>query len=71
MKNDRETGTVWTEEELTTFDSLSMATESHDQMTRIKGRLDMNSFVSRHGKVKCDAMWAEILRREKASRSSK
>lgn len=57
--------TEWNEEELTEFDKACARSESHDQLTRISGRIEVRALVGRHGKGKCDAMFAELLRREK------
>jgi predicted nucleic acid-binding OB-fold protein len=54
----------YTQEELREFDRITLATGSPDQLTRISGRLELNKFVSAHGKDKCDAMFEEIMRRE-------
>lgn len=50
----------WTEEEISQFDALIDKQSSHDQVTRISGRLDMKVFIELHGKDKCDAMWKHL-----------
>lgn len=50
----------WTKDEIKEFDRLCDATGSRDQVRRIAARLDMDSFISKHGKEKCDAMWAHL-----------
>ena len=50
--------------ELREFDRLTDRCSSHDQMTRISARLDLEKFIKKHGKEKCDVMWQEILRKE-------
>lgn len=50
----------WSKEEIEEFDNLVDATGSHDQVERINGRLDMGEFIAKHGKEKCDAMWAHL-----------
>lgn len=59
---------TWTEEELNKFDRLTMMAGSRNQVTRISGRLEVNAFIAEHGKEKCDAMFAEIQRREAAKK---
>lgn len=31
-----------------------------DNADRVLARIEMKTFVAKHGKAKCDAMWAEI-----------
>jgi hypothetical protein len=50
----------WTKEEIDEFDRLLDLTSSRNQMDRISGRIDLNAFVGRHGKEKCDAMFAYL-----------
>lgn len=50
----------WTPEELKEFDRLIDMTSSRDQVQRISGRMDMRKFVDKHGKEKCDAIWAHL-----------
>jgi hypothetical protein len=57
---------TFTKAELRKFDRLTMATCNHDQMTRISARLDLDNFIKEHGKEKCDAMYAKIMKREKS-----
>ena len=52
---------TWTKEELAEFDSLINAVSSSDQMERIIARLDMPKFIEKHGKARCDAMYAHLL----------
>lgn len=59
--------TTFTKAELKKFDNLTMATSSRHQMERITARLALNNFIKEHGKEKCDAMFAEIMKREKSS----
>ena len=54
----------WTKSEMKEFDRLSWQSCSRDQVERIKGRLDLKAFVIKHGKEKCDAMWADIQNKE-------
>lgn len=51
---------TWTNEELGEFDRLIDGQSSRNQMTRIVARLEMQSFIKKHGKEKCDAMWAHL-----------
>lgn len=50
----------YTKEELDEFDRLTNDASDRDQMTRIRGRLDLRKFVDTHGKEKCDAMFAAL-----------
>ena len=56
---------TWTPEELAEFDLLTWMVSSRDQTDRIRGRLDMDKFVEKHGKEKCDAMFAHLTKSEK------
>ncbi|ELQ8317587.1 TPA: hypothetical protein L6A34_31420 [Pseudomonas aeruginosa] len=51
---------MWTKTEITEFDKLVDAVSSRDQVKRIEARMDMSSFVAKHGKEKCDAMFAHL-----------
>lgn len=51
---------TWTKEELAEFDELLEMTSSIHQMSRINARIDMPKFIKKHGKEKCDAMWAHL-----------
>jgi hypothetical protein len=57
----------WTEEEIKEFDRLLGETGSRNQLERIIGRLDMTKFVEKHGKEKCDAMFAHLEGHKKES----
>lgn len=50
--------TTWTDEELKEFNRLIELSGSRDQMDRIHSRIEMPKFITKHGKEKCDAMWA-------------
>lgn len=50
----------WDAAELRQFTRLVNMTSSRDQMARIEARLDMQKFVERVGKDKCDAMFAHL-----------
>lgn len=54
----------YTAKEFREFDRLTEDMSSRVQMARISARLAMTKFVAKHGKEKCDAMWAEIQRRD-------
>jgi hypothetical protein len=56
---------VWTKEEIEEFDKLLNMTASRNQLKRINGRIDMNAFVKKHGKEKCDAMFAHLAKKGK------
>jgi len=51
---------TWTKEEIQEFDRLVEMTSSRHQLTRITGRMDMATFIIKHGKEKCDAMWEHL-----------
>lgn len=51
---------TWTPEELAEFDRLIDLTSSRNQMDRIHARFEMPKFIEKHGKAKCDAMWAHL-----------
>lgn len=59
-------GPIWTKEELKEFDTLIDDVSSRDQMRRISGRIEMNKFVEKHGKEKCDAMFAHLEKKGKS-----
>ena len=59
---------TWTDDEIAEFDRLTLEMSSRDQVIRINGRMDMNRFVDKHGRAKCDAMFEEIKRREAEDR---
>jgi len=55
----------YTKEELSEFDRLTARLSSRDQMTRLNARLrDVPRFVAKHGQAKCNAMFAELQRRD-------
>lgn len=56
---------VYTEAELKEFDRITLLMSSRDQVRRIEGRMAVSKFETEHGKEKCDAIFAEIQRREK------
>lgn len=62
---------TYTEADLLEFDHASMDSSSRDQVRRIDGRLKISALVRQHGAEKCDAMFAEILRREKQHKTTK
>jgi hypothetical protein len=51
---------TWTAEELAEFDRLVEMASSQRQMERLHARLNMPKFIAKHGKEKCDAMWAHL-----------
>jgi hypothetical protein len=63
-----EQGAKYTAAELRAFDKLSARLSSHNQATRIEARFKMRDFVEQHGKDKCDAMFAEVMRRDNIRR---
>jgi len=46
------------------FDRLTMRLSSPNQLKRIQARLDLRVFQEEHGKELCNAMFAELLRRD-------
>jgi hypothetical protein len=55
---------TWTDEELAEFDRLVDKVSSRNQIQRIESRFEMPKFIEKHGKEKCDAMWAHLQERE-------
>ncbi len=56
---------TWTAKELAEFEALIDRVSSRNQMTRITARItDMPAFIAKHGKEKCDAMWAHLQERD-------
>ena len=49
---------TYTANDLKAFRKILLMTESHDQLTRIHGRLKMKRFIEKNGKEKCDEMFA-------------
>lgn len=60
----------WTEKELREFDRITLLESSQNQMERIEGRLAVSRFVKDHGREKCEAIFAEIKRREKEKKGN-
>lgn len=58
-------GNLYTPELLRKFDLLTMKLSSRDQLERINARLDLSEFQKEHGKEVCDAMFAELVARDK------
>ena len=52
----------YTKEELDEFRKLVEKSESHDQVSRIRSRLDMPNFIERVGWEKCDVMFQVLLK---------
>lgn len=55
---------TYTKDELDEFDLLTAKLSSQNQMDRIEARLDCRQFLGRHGREKCDAMFAELTARD-------
>ena len=55
----------WTDEELQEFDRLVNEVSSIRQLERINARLNMPKFIEKHGKEKCDAMFAHLESKRK------
>ena len=51
---------IWSKQEITEFDELVEAASSSNQMERLRSRFDMPKFIDKHGKEKCDAMFAHL-----------
>lgn len=49
---------AWLKSEIKEFDRLIDKSESRDQAERVSGRFELRAFIAKHGKEKCDAMWA-------------
>jgi len=56
---------IYTPDELLVFDELTALQSSQNQMTRIAARMAVKKFVEEHGKEKCDAMFAELQKRDR------
>lgn len=57
----------FTDEELAEFDEFTQDLSSINQMVRISARTTGHQkIVEKFGKEKCDAMFAELLRRDEA-----
>lgn len=54
----------YTADEFREFDELTADESSPDQMDRIRARLKLRSFITKHGAAKCDAMFAAIKERD-------
>lgn len=65
------TTTEYTNDEFNEFNLLSLLCSSRNQVQRIDGRMKLGRFVEKHGKAKCDAMWAEAQRRDKEEAARK
>jgi hypothetical protein len=61
---------LYTASELREFDKLTMLCSSRNQMDRIHGRLETQTFVKKHGEAKCNVMFEEIKRRDRRKRTS-
>lgn len=58
---------TWTQAELDDFDYLVEMASSYGQSDRIRGRLWLTEFMTRHGKEKCDAMYEFLTAKRDAS----
>lgn len=56
--------TPYTPEMLAEFDHITSRACSPDQVKRIEGRMAVSRFVAQHGKDACDAMFAELKKRD-------
>lgn len=57
--------TTYTAEELREFDLLTSEQSSQHQLVRIKARMAVKAFIAEHGREKCDAMFAELQKRDR------
>ena len=55
---------MFTEADFRQFERLSGQLASHDPVKRLQARHQMREFREKHGKAKCDAMWARICASE-------
>jgi hypothetical protein len=58
------TGKPWTPAQMRTFNRLTLAVCSRNQMARINARLDLAKFYRETGETVCDAMMQELRRRD-------
>lgn len=54
----------WTEEEMREFENLVDGASSRHQLERIHSRMHMPAFIEKHGREKCDAMFAVLTEGE-------
>lgn len=50
--------------ELRQFARLTLKLSSRNQLHRIEARMELPKFIEKHGKEKCDAMFAVLNRRD-------
>jgi hypothetical protein len=55
---------TWTEEEFREFEELVDSGSSRSQLERIHSRIHMPAFIEKHGREKCDAMFAVLTEGE-------
>lgn len=58
--------TSYTKEELREFDRITDRLSGRSQLDRIDARFDLKRFIEKHGKEKCDEMFQELTRRDRA-----
>jgi hypothetical protein len=58
----------YTKKMLDEFDHLTMLECSQDQLERITGRNGIRRFINEHGRDICDLMFAELKKRDEASK---
>lgn len=56
---------TFTEAELAEFNTETLKQDSLNNYLRVEGRLAIKRLIAEHGQEKCNAMWAELMRREK------
>lgn len=54
----------YTSAELKEFDRLTKMLHNSGQMVRIRGRILVQEFLKKHGKAKCNAMFAVLVERD-------
>lgn len=64
MDTPNETPT-YTPEDFAEFKKLVEMGESRRQMDRIESRLNFKPFIEKHGKAKCDLMFADLCKEDK------
>ena len=62
---------VYTAGELRKFDRLTLLMSSRDQVTRIEARFAVQDFEKKHGKAKCEAMFAVLKARDEKRKTRK
>ncbi len=56
---------AWTKAEMAQFDRITWALSSRAQMQRLDGQFRIKAFIEKHGREKCDAMFAALKERDR------